>query len=142
EYRAAMHTVSTAPLSARPTRGRAGEDPRSLPTVIHPYLGFIPEPRKGGDLVIGEVDRIPPHADNQLVVGVFGGSFAAGMCAYAAKELHEVLSRPGKDAHIVCLAAGGYKQPQQLLTLAYLLAQGARFDVVLNVDGFNEVALP
>jgi len=142
EYRAAIHAASTASLSARPTRGRAGEDPRSLPTVIHPYLGFIPEPRKDGEFVIGEVDQIPPHSDGELVVGVFGGSFAAGMCAYAAKELHHVLSHQGKEARVLCLAAGGFKQPQQLLTLAYLLAQGARFDLVLNVDGFNEVALP
>ena len=40
------------------------------------------------------------------------------------------------------MAAGGYKQPQQFLALAYLLAQGAHFDLVINVDGFNEIALP
>ena len=37
---------------------------------------------------------------------------------------------------------GGYKQPQQLLTLAYYISLGAEFDTVINIDGFNEVALP
>jgi hypothetical protein len=39
-------------------------------------------------------------------------------------------------------AHGGYKQPQQLMTLAWLLARGAAPDVVINLDGFNEVTLP
>ena len=36
---------------------------------------------------------------------------------------------------------GGYKQPQQLLILNYFLALGQELDLVLNIDGFNEVAL-
>lgn len=39
-------------------------------------------------------------------------------------------------------AFGGGKQPQQLFKLQYLLMLGERYDVVLNVDGFNEIALP
>jgi hypothetical protein len=48
----------------------------------------------------------------------------------------------GKEIVILSLATGGYKQPQQLMALTYLLALGAHFDLVINVDGFNEVALP
>jgi len=36
---------------------------------------------------------------------------------------------------------GGYKQPQQLLILNYFLALGQELDLVINIDGFNEVAL-
>jgi hypothetical protein len=36
---------------------------------------------------------------------------------------------------------GGYKQPQQLLILDYFLAIGQEFDLVINIDGFNEVVL-
>jgi hypothetical protein len=39
------------------------------------------------------------------------------------------------------LAVAGYKQPQQLMTIGYLLAQGAEFDVVINLDGFNDVTM-
>ncbi|MFB8796602.1 MAG: hypothetical protein U7126_20815 [Microcoleus sp.] len=38
-------------------------------------------------------------------------------------------------------ATGGYKQPQQLLILNYFLALGQELDMVVNIDGFNEVAL-
>ncbi len=39
-------------------------------------------------------------------------------------------------------AMGGGKQPQQLFKLTYLQLLGERFDVVINLDGFNEIALP
>src|SRR5436305_14825248 len=39
------------------------------------------------------------------------------------------------------LGMSGYKQPQQLLLLTYLLSQGAEFDVLINLDGFNEIGL-
>lgn len=141
DYRAAMVEVLNAPSSARPDQGRAGEDLRDVPAVIHPYLGFVPAPGATA-MMIGEADQIPARSDTQLVVGVFGASFSAGVCMYGGRQLRRLLSRPGKDARVLCLSAGGYKQPQQLLALTYLLAQGAQFDLVLNIDGFNEVALP
>ena len=38
-------------------------------------------------------------------------------------------------------ALGGYKQPQQLIALNWALAVGERLDVVVNLDGFNDIAL-
>ena len=35
----------------------------------------------------------------------------------------------------------GYHQPQQVILLSYLLAQGGEFDVFVNIDGFNEIAV-
>jgi hypothetical protein len=43
---------------------------------------------------------------------------------------------------VLKLAIGAYKQPQQLITLSYLLSLGAKFDYIINIDGFNEVTLP
>jgi hypothetical protein len=39
-------------------------------------------------------------------------------------------------------AVAGYEQPQSLLALSYLLSLGTHFDLVILLDGFNEVALP
>jgi len=36
-------------------------------------------------------------------------------------------------------AMGGYKQPQQLQILTYFLSIGQELDLVLNIDGFNEM---
>ena len=48
-----------------------------------------------------------------------------------------------KDREIVplCFAHEGYKQPQQALVLAYFLSIGQAYDLVVNIDGFNDVAL-
>ncbi|HXI01626.1 MAG TPA: hypothetical protein VNI57_00480, partial [Candidatus Saccharimonadales bacterium] len=78
-------------------------------------------------------------------VGIFGGSFAEGLWREGREALIEELRRwkPWADRGIVVepVALGGYKQPQQLMSLAWFLSIGARFDAVVNLDGFNEVAL-
>lgn len=139
QYRDAL-LVQSAAANKRPDTKRPREYGREF---IHPYLGFVPDPATlPNGVTIGDPGQILPASDTELIVGVFGGSFASGVCNYAAGELQSVLARPGRTVHLLCVAAGGYKQPQQFLALAYLLAQGAHFDLVLNVDGFNEVALP
>ena len=90
--------------------------------------------------------------ENQYVIGVFGGSVAndfaynsvieglndGGFIGYLKERIPEL-----KDKEIIVLsfAGGGYKQPQQLLILNYFLAVGQELDMVINIDGFNEVAL-
>jgi hypothetical protein len=45
------------------------------------------------------------------------------------------------DKEIVLLnfGSGGFRQPQQLLILTYFFLIGQRLDLVINLDGFNEV---
>jgi hypothetical protein len=43
---------------------------------------------------------------------------------------------------VYCLALSGMKQPQQVMTVNYFMSLGARFDVVIDLDGFNEIVLP
>ena len=82
--------------------------------------------------------------DRQFVVGVFGGSVAAYFCRIGAGRFEDDLRRSflkvGEPVTL-CFSHEGYKQPQQLLVLAYFLSIGQTFDVVVNIDGFNEVAL-
>ena len=56
--------------------------------------------------------------------------------------MESTLRDRGIHARILTFAMGGYKQPQQLFALAYLISHGAQIDAVVNIDGFNEVALP
>ena len=83
--------------------------------------------------------------DDAFVIGVFGGSVADN-AARAANEsfpglIAETLSIPADELVVKNLAAGGYKQPQQVIALVQAIMLGMRFDVVVNIDGFNEVAL-
>ena len=79
------------------------------------------------------------------VIGIFGGSFAAGTSEHAQDEIvaqiRKVPELTRKNIIVQTLALGGYKQPQQLLALTYFLSLGAHFDVVITLDGFNEVTL-
>lgn len=128
--------------------------------VIHPFLGFVMDPRRhpaakryarNSDAVeLGfpwNSERIfQPDDPQRVVVAILGGSVAVGW----VQEQHDAIKKTvdalwGREKYrvvVLNLAAFGYKQPQQLATLNYFLALGARIDVVINLDGFNEVALP
>jgi hypothetical protein len=140
-YRSMMVRQAAAPDAGR-LRGlaQAGQMPGRWPEVIHPYLGFVPDPGEGGTTV-GDTKQVLSRSPERMIVGVFGGSFAAGVCNYARGKLREVLRLPGKDVQLICVCAGGYKQPQPLLALTYLLSLGGSFDLVITVDGANDVAL-
>jgi hypothetical protein len=83
--------------------------------------------------------------NREFIVGLFGGSVGVFFCLAGADRLVADLQQHEffKDRTIVplCMAHEGYKQPQQLLVLAYFLSIGQTFDLVINIDGFNEVAL-
>lgn len=82
---------------------------------------------------------------DQFVIGIFGGSVGAWFCHVGAPRLLAQLKARAyftdRDLVPLCFSHEGYKQPQQLLTLAYFLSIGQTFDLVVNIDGFNEVAL-
>jgi hypothetical protein len=133
---------------------------------LHPYFGpthrqgypfDIPEPLREN---ASSAARVPTNnfgfasthnypfaktSPNQFVIGLFGGSVGAWFCQVGAHRLVEDLKANAffKTREIVplCLSHEGYKQPQQLLVLAYFLSIGQTFDLVLNIDGFNEVTL-
>jgi hypothetical protein len=131
----------------------------SSPIVLQPYLGYVLNPeiktRRSHNGYIAtditedgfEATADPPAADNSndVEVGLFGGSVAAILCAQGHDALLAALARfpgfRGKRLALRCFALGGYKQPQQLIALAYFLALGRKLDLAINLDGFNEVAL-
>ncbi len=138
---------------------RTGRRARGTELALHPYLGFVYDPaydpegtRQAHGLPVSPHgfldDKLPvrPAAKDEVVVGFFGGSMALWVSSEGAAALAAELARipelRGKRIVIVRLALGGGKQPQQLQALAYLLSLGAHFDLIVNLDGFNEVALP
>jgi len=129
---------------------------QSIVERFHPFFGFIQKP--GPDFRPGfktnNYGFISPYdypliktKKNQFIIGVLGGSVASNYSIFEVqnKILAQYLKQlPGfKDKEFVILsfATGGYKQPQQLLILNYFLALGQELDMVVNIDGFNEVAL-
>jgi hypothetical protein len=79
---------------------------------------------------------------NDFIVGVFGGS-AANYLALDGREmisskLHAIPSLADKRIVILNFAGHAVKQPQQSLMLSYFAAIGQHFDLIINMDGFNE----
>jgi hypothetical protein len=46
-----------------------------------------------------------------------------------------------REIRILRIGLSGYKQPQQLMTANWLMALGGEFDAIVNLDGYNELAL-
>jgi hypothetical protein len=77
---------------------------------------------------------------------VFGGSVAAALAVRIQEEptlikaLNAIPRFANKPIRILSFALGGHKQPQQLMILTYYLSLGQPLDVIINVDGFNEIS--
>ena len=127
-----------------------GEGANIRREVVHPYVGYVLDPTgMEGVNEFGfhrsEIEPLQDLSDDTLIVGVVGGSvaetFAEMGMPIVAKELAKHKAFVGKRVIAVNMASGGYKQPQQLMAMTYMLSEGAKFDIVINLDGFNEVAL-
>ena len=151
--------VARGPVSDLPPRVQARRH-RLRKSVLHPFLGQVLNP----EVAVGhkkpkawteaqdfgfsraKSGRIfYPPSDDRIVAAIFGGSVANVLGNIGQKTLVEELGRAerfaGKEIVVVNLGQGGYKQPQQLISLNYFLSLGAHFDVVINLDGFNDIAL-
>lgn len=126
--------------------------------AIHPYLGWVLDPQAMAhhEVVdtarpvnsLGFVDDGPGvlRRDKDVVlVGITGGSVAMQLSWMGEATLRERLEMhprfAGKRVVFVRLALSGYKQPQQLMAVNYLLALGGELDYLINIDGYNELAL-
>lgn len=144
----------------------APENRRLVTEALHPYFGPTHTPGTAFD--IPDALRVNSSAPsrlrtnnfgfvsshdypfvkargNQFVIGMFGGSVGLWFCQVGVHRLLEDLMKHPffRDREVVplCFSHEGYKQPQQALVLAYFLSIGQPFDLVVNIDGFNDVAL-
>ena len=118
--------------------------PERMEKVAHPFVGY--------DMVGGlqwldrELQQLSKgvHAEDYEIL-IVGGSVAQMFGHYGIEELERVLGADerfrGRGFHFLTFGRGGFKQPQQLAMVSYLLALGFEPEAVLNLDGFNEVAL-
>ncbi|HBQ98834.1 MULTISPECIES: hypothetical protein [unclassified Roseofilum] len=124
----------------------------SLLLRLHPYFGytdFKPEEPTINNYQFGSLRDYPvvKENDRQYIIGIFGGSVALAIANTEAQyqiitnTLQQLPQFADKEIIVLNFAQGGYKQPQQLLVFNYFLSLRQRFDMVINIDGFNEVAL-
>ena len=103
----------------------------------HPFYGFA--------------HAAPEHALNAarprqrqegtVVIGLLGGSVAEDVKPFLQDALNRWFAanqRPRQPV-VRALAGGGTKQPQQALIVADTVLRGGEFDLIVNLDGFNEL---
>ncbi|HBL00093.1 MAG TPA: hypothetical protein DD001_23610, partial [Microcoleaceae bacterium UBA10368] len=130
----------------------------SIVERLHPFFGYVLKQgaftneklklkvNKQGFFSLYEYPFVKSNK-NQFIVGVLGGSVANNFAVdeYVTRRFSNKLKTypefAKKEIIVLNLGNGGYKQPQQLLILNYFLALGQEFDLIVNIDGFNEVAL-
>jgi len=130
-------------------------------STLHPYLGYVLRKGRTGEyfskkwvvnnsgfhnLTINNTDYYPYYPkQDEIIVGIFGGSVAAGLALFS--QGNNLLKEKIKDSFpiyenkkikILNFSLPGFKQPQQLLTLIYFLQNNQHFDIIINLDGFNE----
>jgi hypothetical protein len=127
--------------------------------AIHPYVGYVLDrsfqtanrldrggpdgPEYGFNLV--EPRLVHEAAPHQAAIAITGGSVAHNLALHYGRVLRDDLKRLRPDLQrivLLNLALPGYKKPQQLMSLAWVLSLGGHFDAVVNIDGFNDVTLP
>lgn len=126
--------------------------------TVHPYVGWVRNPEvlkselyEGMELRTNRLGFLDTsegifHRDpHRLIVGVTGGSVAYQMSSAGSEKLQEVLRKhpdfQNREIVIVRMAQSAYKQPQGLYALNYFMLQGGEFDIVINLDGLNEVTM-
>jgi hypothetical protein len=133
-----------------PAAGGSGDESTEFPRwVVHPYYGFVANPAIGAANKFGfpgRDDQIQAGSPGKLVVAVVGGSVALRFVDSAGDLLEAGLkSVPAfrnKEIVVLNLGNGAFKQPQGLITLNDILSRGAHIDLLVAIDGFNEIALP
>ncbi len=124
--------------------------------VLHPFFGFAGNPDFRAGFGWGQLNEFgffgaPPPVtadEDEVIVAMTGGSVAMGFGFHVLRHpdflraLEAHASFAGKRIRFVSLALDGMKQPQQLMVLNYFLVLGHRIDYLINLDGFNEIALP
>lgn len=112
--------------------------------IIHPYVGYVWDygDEKKNYSTQGFLTDYPPtpkKEEGKLNVVLLGGSVAGLSAPYIRESLEKTFKL---SPRLVNLAVPGYKQPQQLMALTYMLSLGAEYDLVINLDGFNDIVLP
>lgn len=129
--------------------------------ILHPYAGYTIDGKRrkesctANDAITTECytrirmlddGPIPKKSANTLNVALLGGSVAVGTAndslkGYYEKLLAKLPEYQGFEVNLDVMAAGGYRQPQSLMLLTYMYTLGAEYDLVIALDGFNEIGI-
>lgn len=104
--------------------------------ILHPFYGYT-WPRHGYEL-----NAMPPpdKRGDTVIVGLLGGSVAQEVTLHFQRALSRYFVDNDLTRRPVVLGMnfGAVKQPQQAIMVANTLLLGGHFDIIVNLDGYNE----
>ena len=139
-YQAPAPLGTAADLNRNPEAGRAAApEVFDIPNpVLHPYYGFTdPSP-------VNNLNVMPPPqtGEDTVAIAVLGGSVSLFQIPYFRRAVERYFAEQELPRRPVVLelARAGHRQPQQLNVVSYMLTLGGGFDLIVNLDGYNELA--
>lgn len=124
--------------------GAKNDDATAQQRILHPYLGW--EVMGSIEQLLAESSRLGAGArDQDYEILIVGGSVADVYGQYGCAHMEDLLRADprfaGRTIYTYKYARGGYKQPQTVIAVQYLLSLGFTPECVISIDGFNDVAL-
>ena len=126
------HALPPPPITADSARSL-------LPLLIrHPFYG---DTRTSP---YHDLNAMPPwrRREDTVVIGLLGGSVAELVKPYLERALRRYFAANNlpRQPVVLELAAEAVKQPQQTIIIANTMLLGGEFDLIVNLDGYNELA--
>ena len=108
--------------------------------IRHPFYGHN-TPRQ-----VSELNVMPPREkpDDAVVIGLFGGSVAEEVTPRFREAVYHYFLDNHWPRRPVVIGMGhqGVQQPQQAMMAANALLLGGHFDIIVTLDGYNEMFRP
>ena len=105
--------------------------------ILHPYYGYT------GWSPDYYSNEMPPRQRRRdtVLIALLGGSVAQQVEPFLQRALdrHFAANNRPRQPVVLGLALGDLKQPQQTALVAHTLLLGGDFDLIVNLDGRNEV---
>ena len=133
---AAPSLTAAGPQLANPV----ASEPQPFKWVSHPYHGYTQA------AATHELNQVPPprRQDSTVLIALVGGSVSRESTPAFRRALeswfqdNDIPLRPV----VLELAFSAMKQPQQVMVIANALSLGGEYDIIVNLDGYNELVLP
>jgi hypothetical protein len=130
-------------LGEREWEKEGAAEKRESSWIVSPFVGY--ESKTSAFQLERQLRLQSEEGHETFTVMIVGGSVAAGFSYQGRARLLEILgSSPllaGRKLRLINHARPAFKQPQQVTQAAYVFALGLAPDVVINLDGFNELAV-
>ena len=126
-----------APDAAADAAAQRRGDPGNR--MSHPYYGFT---RSYAEAALNQTPP-PRREDGVMLIALMGGSVAWQTVPAFRSALDAWFQANAIPLRPVVLEMShlGWKQPQQMIAIANTLALGGEYDIIVNLDGHNELEL-